>query len=335
MKDFHTLSIRGRALRLRRMAIKALEDYTVRQERVTTLTIHTNGIFRVDARGGRKFVLRISDPKGCHGQDELRSEMSWLSALSGETDLGVPRPVHTNCGDLITTVEVEGVPEARHCQLFSWIPGSDLSDHITTDNLSRLGRLTARLHIHAATYNPPDDFHIRTLDRVFLYSVPGFHHVEPVVLFDEEHREHMNSERRNIIQKAICRVEAVLEELYSNPAGLRVTHNDLHPWNVKVFRKQMYALDFEDLAWGYPVQDIATTFFYLQDREDEKQLTEAYREGYTSILPWPADYPGQIMALMAGRGIMLANYVLCSKEPEDRQIVPDYFSRMVKRLRDF
>ncbi|MBN1148928.1 MAG: hypothetical protein JXA78_16830 [Anaerolineales bacterium] len=85
MKNFHQLTSRGRALRLRRLALAALREYDLQVRRLRTITIETNGVFRVDAANGRKYVLRVTDPSGCHDLDEIRAEMAWraLATLLG------------------------------------------------------------------------------------------------------------------------------------------------------------------------------------------------------------------------------------------------------------
>jgi Ser/Thr protein kinase RdoA (MazF antagonist) len=130
-------------------------------------------------------------------------------------------------------------------------------------------------------------------------------------------------------------IQEAHDRLYADPRGLRVVHNDLHPWNVKVYRGKVYALDFEDLAWGYPVQDIATIFYYLQGEEQENTLCAAFREGYIRHSKWPEQYPGQIDTFIASRGLMLTNYVVCSEDPGYKAIAPDYVTRAERRLQEF
>ena len=168
MKSFYELTNRGRALRLRRMALAALERYDLEVERVRLVTNDLNGIFRVDAAGGAKFILRVSLPDtGGHTLEEIRSEAMWLAALRQDTALGVPRPLAARDGAYLSTVEVEGVPEPRHCAVFSWVPGPDLADRLTLENVGKQGELLAELHCHAETFVPPDGFWLRRKDKVF------------------------------------------------------------------------------------------------------------------------------------------------------------------------
>jgi len=173
------------------------------------------------------------------------------------------------------------------------------------------------------------------MDRVLNYGTPGFRHLEPDRLFDPRYETLIRGERREIVQAALERAEAAVADLRSDPGGRIVIHNDLHPWNVKAFRGRLHALDFEDLAVGHPVQDIAVTFHYLQDREDGPALRDAYRAGYETLLPWPARDPDPIPALVAGRGLMLINHILGARKPDERALLPGFLDRMDRRLRRF
>lgn len=326
MKDFAQLTNRGRALRLRRMALVALQRYDLDVKRVRLLSNDLNGIFRVDTSDGQKLVLRVCLPEGGHTLPEIRSEMTWLEALSRDTDLGVPEPLANRDGALVTTVEVDGVPQARHCVVFGWMPGPDLADRLTLENVQRMGELSARLHAHAATFSPPPGFSIKTADSVFPFG-------DDVVLFDKAHGNLVPPARRELFQHVAKRVEDALGELFADRQGQRVLHYDLHHWNVKVFRGKLYALDFEDLMWGYPVQDIAITFYYWQDHAQFGELREAFRRGYTEHADWPEQVRGQIDTFIAGRGLDLANFILRDPNPEWRSSAPAFLERVEKRLR--
>jgi Ser/Thr protein kinase RdoA (MazF antagonist) len=85
--------------------------------------------------------------------------------------------------------------------------------------------------------------------------------------------------------------------------------------------------------WGYPLQDIAITFYYLQDREDYNELKSAFRSGYQTCLSWPEQYDGQLDILIAGRGLDLLNYVIQDKDPEWRRHSTAFIARNEQRLK--
>jgi Ser/Thr protein kinase RdoA (MazF antagonist) len=156
---------------------------------------------------------------------------------------------------------------------------------------------------------------------------------DEVVLFYDAPGDLMPPARRALFERARDRVEAALSDLYADRLGPRVLHYDLHHWNVKVFRGKLFALDFEDLMWGYPVQDIAITLYYWQDRADFGELRDAFRRGYTEHGDWPEQAAGQIDTLIAGRALDLANFVLQDPNPEWQQAAPAFLERVEGRLR--
>ncbi len=112
---------------------------------------------------------------------------------------------------------------------------------------------------------------------------------------------------------------------------MRIIHGDLHQWNVRYSRGVLSPIDFEDLMWGWPVEDIAVTLYYLQDRPDYPQLLEAFIQGYQRVCPWPELTAGEINALIAARGIGLLNFALQNQGLPDLD-VPGFISRLEMRL---
>jgi len=210
-----------------------------------------------------------------------------------------------------------------------------LDDRLTEDNVRWLGTLMARLHKHAATFSPPDGFRIRTFDSVFPYAAEGFAGREPIVLFNEDAKAPLTGEQQSIYQEAHRLVAGGIERLMSKANPLRVIHNDLHVWNVKVDGDKLYALDFEDIMWGCPIQDIATTLYYFRWRESYDTILAVFRGGYESVRAWPEDHEGPLETLIMGHMLLLANYVAVSEDSEDRSFAPEYLSRSEGRLREF
>jgi Ser/Thr protein kinase RdoA (MazF antagonist) len=333
MKDFASLTMHGRARRLRRLAWSALENWDIDASRLRLLSNWTNGIFRVDTASGEKYVIRICDPTCCHGEHEIAAEVSWMAALDRETDIRLCAPIPARTGDLAILVGVEGVPEPRYCMLQTWVPGVDLYDRLTAASYADLGEIAAKLHVHARSFRLPPGVRIRTMDRVFPWSVPGFEHFERIVLFDPDRADLFPGDMLGFFYMAIDRVQEEVGRIYREGGKPMILHQDLHPWNVKISRGQLYLLDFEDLILGHPVQDIATALFYVRwNRENSRELLAAFRTGYERILPWPEEYEGQLELLIAARALLLVNFLLSQDNPEARRDAPEYVQMTAKRL---
>jgi Ser/Thr protein kinase RdoA (MazF antagonist) len=84
--------------------------------------------------------------------------------------------------------------------------------------------------------------------------------------------------------------------------------------------------------WGWPVQDIATTLYYVQTEENYAELRAAFREGYQRIEAWPDRSGREIDAFMAARALGMLNFVLVNQElvAEDLR---SFSARTERRLR--
>lgn len=300
---------------MRSLALAALARYDLPGAQIRLIANHLNAIFRVDTLDGRCYALRISHPPWRTAAD-LELEILWLRALARETTIGAPEPQANRDGEWITVVAGPGVPEPRRCVLLSWLPGRNLATDLTAPPLARLGRLAAQLHAHAAGFSPPPGSSRRTMHTLFARE-------ETDVLFQADATPFFTSESQAVFTQVRARVDSAFAQLYADPQGRRVIHNDLHQENVKIWRGRLRPLDFEDAIWGYPVQDIAMTFSDLLfdstlDTEAYQRLRAAFQQGYTSHSPWPETYAGQLDTFIAGRQLWRANWV-ARFEPEYAQ----------------
>ena len=328
MDPFPSLTRLGQVRRLRTMALAALEQYDLPIERVSLLTFHFNAIFRIDLKDGGKRVLRINIP-GIRTLGNIRSEALWLAALSEDTDLSVPTPVPNRRGDLVTTVSVDGVPEPRHCVLFKWVSGRDLRFNMTPANYRKLGEFTTRLHDHAEAWTPPPDFDLNTHTGIFLFDTPE-------LFWESTHApDIITIERRRLFRDTALRIQASLDALYDAAGSVCVLHADLHQGNVRIDRGILRVLDFDDCLFGHFVQDIGITFYYIQAHPEYAALRAAYREGYESRRPWPESSEGQIDSIIAGRELLLCQFLFYSDNPGYRDAVAGFVSRAETRLQVF
>ncbi len=325
MKPYQSLSERGQARRLRPLALKALEHYDLDIARLRLVTNNLNGIFRLDTRAGEKWILRVSLPETGHNRQHITAEMDWLAALARDTALGAPRPLPARDGSLVVEAAVPGVPEPRLCAIFSWVPGTNLAEHISLQNMEKLGELMARLHTQALTYRPAPELDLLRFDRVFPFP-------EPFILFDARFATLFSPGQRAIYQQALHWAQTAIDQLKAGGEPMRILHGDLHQWNVRYSRGVLSPIDFEDLMWGWPVQDIATSLYYFIDREDYPALRAAFQAGYSRHSPWPERQPGEISAFIAARGLGMVNFVFNSSNPSLHNQAAEFVNRIEKRL---
>lgn len=304
MKDFKDLTTRGKAHRLRGVALNALEQYDIQIRSVSLLGMFTNAMFRVRTVDGESYVLRICPPNWRTTTD-LQSEITWLLALAKDTEIGAPVPQAARSGEYLIHASAPGMPQTSRCMLMSWLPGVPLGKRLNEANLFKMGVLFARLHAYSASFTPPPGFTQRKMSQVLARE-------EEALLFGASCQEAFDPHSLAIFEQAWAKIEEAYAQLYANPGGLRVIHHDLWHDNIKIYRGKLYPLDFEDTVWGYPVQDLAMAIHDLWN-DVAPELFETYqaalRRGYESLMPWPEQYPGQIEIFRVGRMFWVANWV--------------------------
>lgn len=326
IKPLESLTRLGQVRRLRRLALHALEYYDLEVSRIELLGWFTNLLFRVRTSDGTSYVLRLCNP-GWRTEEDIHSEVVWLKAIASETELPVPCPIPARNGELVINAPIEGIPNFGRCVMMSWIPGIPLGKRLTRANLYKMGILFAQLHAYSTRFKPSPDFTQRKMSHYLARD-------EQNVLFQAECLDKISPQAKEILLETNKRVEDAFLQLYANPSGLRVIHNDLWHGNIKIHHGKLYPLDFEDTIWGYPVQDIAMA---LQDLMSDvapeafEPLQEAFYRGYTSLSPWPESYTGQIDIFRAGRVLWVANFVACYQS----QYLTTHISGLTPMLENF
>jgi Ser/Thr protein kinase RdoA (MazF antagonist) len=73
-------------------------------------------------------------------------------------------------------------------------------------------------------------------------------------------------------------------------------------------------LDFQDLTWGYEVQDVVIAMLSLPHGE-------AFRAGYASVRAWPDVDADTWAALEAARHLNILNFGLAGNRPRLEEVV--------------
>jgi Ser/Thr protein kinase RdoA (MazF antagonist) len=91
------------------------------------------------------------------------------------------------------------------------------------------------------------------------------------------------------------------------PHAPHLLHGDFHPNNILVWRNRLTPLDFQDVLWGFEIQDISMTITTLERFPDASDLAAAMRTGYERIRPWPAANTELLDDLVAARHLSVLN----------------------------
>lgn len=299
MRDLRSLSRRGQALRYRRALVEALPRYRVRVKSLRFVSMDSKPVFRVDTDAG-PLAAKFHDARE-HELSQTLGEMQFLRHLSRSTDLCVETPLANADGELVTQVRSDGLPEPAHVGLCTWLPGRSLRDSMSARSYLRLGECAALLHRASRAFRPRPGFRILTNDRVFYWDAE--------TILSRKDGRLLPRRRQDRFRRAAQLAGKAIRGLWKSGSPI-VIHNDLHPGNIKVHRGRLSLYDFEDIAWGFPEQDIGTAMYYARFRDDHLELLAAFREGYERALPWPFESDAQVDRFVTARLLMLANYVV-------------------------
>ena len=299
MKDFESLTRRGRLLRYRKALVRALEQYPIEVKSLQFVAFESKPVYRVHANLGC-FAAKFHDPKE-HVLSQMIGEMQFLDHVSRHSELRIETPLANSEGDFVTEVGGDWLPGPAHLALCTWVPGNQLKDSMSARSYRYLGKCSALLHDVSQSFRPPTGFSILTNDRVFYWD-------KETILSRRDSRL-LPKQRRNLFMKGAKRAQEAIQHLWKSAEPI-VIHNDLHPCNVKVYRDGLSLYDFEDLTWGFPAQDIGTAMYHVRFRDDYSELLGAFRGGYEEVLHWPLESDRHLDHFVIARLLMFANYVV-------------------------
>lgn len=325
------------------MARTALSAYGLTDAGLTFISYHGNAIYRVDmpqeARvmprdthfAPSRYVLRIH--MDYHTTAALRSELQWLAALRHDADMPVPEPVPTLNGELSTELEIPGTLERRRCSLLRWLKGRFLKKGFHPSHARAWGRLMARLHEHAVSWQRPDDFTRRQNDWDGLFG-DGARFEFPASQLWEAIPKRFREPFENVTRE----VRYVMNDLGKGPDVYGLVHADLDVKTNVLFRAgEARAIDFDDSGFAYWLHDLAFALSPWQGSRDRRWVQDALLEGYNEIRSFPEAQVKHLDLFVAAYNATLMLWMidwakLCPQRSEPEQYVNKYGNNMLRRF---
>ena len=323
MEGFYELTPAQQGERVAALARAALESWGLEARELTLLKYRENAVFRVAASDGRRYAIRVHRA-GYHSDAELRSELQWMLALSGD-GFDVPELVATRHGDLFDVVSHPGVPEPRQVDLFAWIDGRQLGSveggvEGDVETLSRtfhtIGVLAARLHNQSARWQPPAGFTRQAWDTAGLVGEqPLWGRFWELAALSEPERD--------LLIRARDRVRADLSALERSPRNYGLIHADFAPENLMVDGSRVRLIDFDDAGYGWHLFEIATTLYFHIGQPYFAAVEQATIAGYRTERDMGAADAALLPLFYTARGFTYLGWVHTRHETETaRELTP-------------
>lgn len=207
------------------------------------------------------------------------SELAWLSRLKSDTPLTLAEPVVNLGGELVTKLSIGG-EALTLCTLMTWVEGRipPTVDAMTPGQLSDMGSLMARLHVHARRLDLPEAFKRPTYDET-----PFRGRLE--VLIKALKRAAPNHADLPRFRTRADHVISRFTELERTPEGFGLIHADFHSGNYLLSNDGVLIIDFDRCGFGFYLFDLALA---LMELGEEQRVS--FVKGYETVAPLPPDY---------------------------------------------
>ncbi len=278
---------------------------------VTLLNLSENAtwLLRDPAQGERR-VLRMHRP-GYHTEDEIQSELAWVSALrdSGAVDTAAPIPGRD--GALLQALPDGG--DTRYAVLFQHMAGKEPAP---SDDLppwfQRLGAVTAALHRHARSWDRPAGFARMIWDfETTLGDRPNWGDWRNAVGLDPQGHA--------LLQRTSDTIARRLAAFGKSPDLYGLIHADLRLANLLVAGDQLSVIDFDDCGYSWFMYDFAAAVSFLEADPIMGELTQSWVDGYRSVAPLSAEEEAILPTFVMLRRILLMAWIASHGETPTAQ----------------
>ena len=335
MNEFLALDPQQQVAAMTAVAQAALRRWDRSFDRITLIKYRENAVFELGAADGQRFALRVHR-SGYHTDQELISELQWMSALAGSS-FDVPAVVPATDGSLFVKATAPGVPGLLQVDMLGWLAGEAIGSIETgfacsADELGGLyhqvGRLTARLHDHAERWPLPAGFSRHAWDARGLLG--------PNPFWGEFRDLPALSAHLPLIEAACVKARIDLGRLGHTPGNYGLIHADLVPENIMRAGDRLMLIDFDDVGYGWHMFELATALFWLTDRPDYQIISEGLLAGYRSVRQLSSAQWQQLPLFLYLRSLTYLGWVQTRSETETaRELTPMMVEKAVLSANDY
>lgn len=278
MTDFYDISPAEQAARLAAAGHDMLQAWNITGATLKLIKHRENAVFKVE-KDGFQAALRMHR-HGYHSDDELRSELQWMQALSA-ADIKVPAIIPAASGDLFINYQAAGLPGTLQVDLFEWIDGEQLgsveegvSDVVEVERtFGVLGELAAQVHNQAVSWTLPEGFTRHAWDADGLAGDQPFwgRFWEIGNATDEE---------RVLLARMRERLHRDLAAVPKSPGSYSMIHADFASENIMVDGDDVRLIDFDDAGFGWHLFELVTALYFIRGEDYFETAQDALIRGY-------------------------------------------------------
>lgn len=300
-------------------ALEALKAFPIKLEDIQIVCHSENVTFRVIPRDSQThYALRLHRP-GYNSLAELNSERQWTRALK-EAGLAVPVSLATFEGHHFQPVNIQATGERCLSGMTTWLEGVPLNEHLpgcsglnAREQIYRqIGAMAAKSHNQSTGWQQPPGFQRRRLDANGLVGE------DPLWGRFWEHAALTRSESR-LLQRARQQLHIALDRLGMERSTFSLIHADLNSDNIVFDNGKLAMIDFDDVAYGWHMYDIATALFEERNHPDFASLRDSLLAGYQEHRPLGEKEISTLEMFLLIRGLALIGWFHQRPEHDEPQ----------------
>lgn len=298
-----TLSHEELVARLGRLAQNALPAWGIDKATPTTLiNLSENATYRVDLPSEPPKILRVHR-EDYHSKNAISCELAWLEALRADGGVITPPVVPGLDGEEIQTAQSPELARPRHMVLFEFLEGEEPEEtQDLIDPFETLGEISAKLHIHARTWQRPENFERLTWDyEHMLGATPNWGDWRKAPAMDAAALEILSRQDQVIRQR--------LEAFGKGPERYGLIHADLRLANLLLHGRSTRVIDFDDCGFGWNLYDFATAVSFFEESPQVPVLATSWAKGYRRHLPLPPEDEAEMMTFVVLRRMVLLAWI--------------------------
>lgn len=316
---FNSFDTEKQKISISEFANSVISSYPIRVRTLECVNFEYNASFKVSTENGEIFALRINI-NSRRSKANLAAEVQFVQHLHTHSEILAPVPVALISGDFYGSSFHHDSNRELNFVLYEWLEGDVLGDQPSPAQVRALGEIMAKMHIATRDLEFAGEAMLENLRD------PLWNQSNNLTGPDSKLTRADQVKVNSVLQQ----LDSYLAELYSSNSPQPI-HADLHGWNVLSSERALSVLDFDDCAIGFPLQDIATTLYYLDTKEQDRE----FLEGYSSIGELPKYTEHEISLLLLQRRLVLLNYLMETSTPEHQALLPKYLEDSLKRIDSF
>jgi Ser/Thr protein kinase RdoA (MazF antagonist) len=280
------------------VAERALAEYELpANSALQLLNLSENATYAVqDAATGVRSILRVHR-QNYHLPHQIGSELDWLDALRGDSDIIVPTVLPAADGRRVVTVNVNGTD--RHVVHFAMVAGAEPDEEtVTVDDFYTLGQITAALHTHSHAWNRPAGFSRFAWD--WMHSLGG-----DARWGRWQDADGVGTDEHRLLARAEQLLHDRLESYGSGPDRFGLIHADLRLANLLVDGSTITVIDFDDCGFGWFFYDFGTAVSFIEDDPALGEWQDSWLTGYRTRRPIAAADEEMLPSFVLLRRLML------------------------------